>query len=113
MIILIDPPDLPEGAAQVVRQNGRAFLICRTGEGFRVFAALCPHQGLSLEGARVRGGQVWCPHHGARFALDTGASMTPLTPKPLRVYACSLRNGWLEIDASDCGGDAGEAVKQS
>ena len=59
---------------------------------------MCPHQMLSLEGGRVRGTFIMCPHHGARFNLEDGKSLSPLTPNPLKLFPVREVDGDLEID---------------
>lgn len=57
-------------------------------------AGQCPHQNLSLEGARTVGGAVLCPHHGARFDLETGTSRSPgLTARMLAIYPVREEGG--------------------
>lgn len=42
-----------------------------------------------MDGARVRGETIICPHHGARFRLDNGASLTPeLVRKSIDILPC-------------------------
>lgn len=71
----------------VAAPDGRCVVVSRTTQGVRATAGLCPHQNLSLDGARILGGAVLCPHHGARFDLETGESRSPgLTARPLTIY---------------------------
>lgn len=89
--------DIPEGTAKVVDVEGRRILVCRHAGGVRAMDELCPHQTLSLDGARVRRGSLFCPHHGARFSLDDGASLSSLTTQPLKFYPVELSGDTVEI----------------
>lgn len=39
-------------------------------------SGFCTHSMGRLEGGRVEGDQITCPHHGARFNFRTGKAMT-------------------------------------
>jgi naphthalene 1,2-dioxygenase system ferredoxin subunit len=45
----------------------------------------------------VRGTSIICPHHGARFSLEDGRSMSPLTPKPLTLYPVTQEGDELDV----------------
>lgn len=88
---------VPEAGSAVVEVDGRRVLVCRHGNEIRAMEDSCPHQDLSLEGARVRRGSLFCPHHGARFSLDDGASMSPMTQCPLKFYPVTVSGDEVEI----------------
>lgn len=88
---------MPEGTATVLEVAGRRALVCRHGEGVRAMEEICPHQSLSLDGARVRRGSLFCPHHGARFSLDDGRSLSPMTDRPLAFYPATVCGEEVEI----------------
>lgn len=91
-------PDVAAGRAVAVTIEGQRVLVCRSATGLHVVRDDCPHQNLTMDGGRVRGNSIICPHHGARFSLDDGRSMSPITPKPLTVLACREQDGELEVD---------------
>ena len=79
--------DFKIGKPKVVDYEGEKILVCRTKNGFHALEAICPHRRLVMRGARIRGQMVMCPHHGARFCLDTGESVAPqITKKHLNRY---------------------------
>jgi nitrite reductase/ring-hydroxylating ferredoxin subunit len=88
---------VPESGSAIVEIEGRRVLVCRDGEQVRAMDELCPHQDLSLEGARVRRGSLFCPHHGARFSLGDGRSLSPLTDCPLKFYATTVSGDVVDI----------------
>lgn len=65
--------------------------MVRVGGTLYAFEDRCTHDGESLSGAELAGAeaapQVVCPRHGARFALATGAALSPPAYEPLRVFA--------------------------
>ncbi len=70
--------------------EGRSVLLCRTAEGVFALENKCTHQLASLEGGRMRAGQLFCPKHGARFDLRTGAVVGPLAKAPLATFPVSV-----------------------
>lgn len=90
--------DLPEAGSRIFELDGKRVLICRSAAGIRAMDEICPHQHLSLEGGRVRGTFIMCPHHGARFSLEDGKSLSQLTPNGLTLYATRQAGDELEID---------------
>jgi nitrite reductase/ring-hydroxylating ferredoxin subunit len=100
--VTIDIADLPLGRSRIVETDDKRFLICRSASGIHATAALCPHQIKCLEGARIIGDALTCPHHGARFRLDTGASLAfQLTARALEIYPVSLDGSLATIDLPD------------
>ncbi len=96
--VTVPLPPLEAGRSAIVEVEGQRVLICRTAEGLHAVNEHCPHQQLSMEGARVRHNSVMCPHHGARFSLEDGRSLSPLTTKGLTFFACAVRGDRLEIE---------------
>jgi 3-phenylpropionate/trans-cinnamate dioxygenase ferredoxin subunit len=100
--VTIDIADLPLGRSRIVEAAGKRFLICRSASGIHATTALCPHQIKCLEGARIISESLTCPHHGARFRLDTGASLTfQLTARALEIYPVSLDGSLATIALPD------------
>lgn len=91
-------PEVATGRAVAVTIEGQRVVVCRSAAGLHVLRDGCPHQNLTMDGGRVRGNSIICPHHGARFSLEDGHSMSPITPKPLTVLTCREQAGDLEVD---------------
>ena len=77
--------------------GGISVLVIRMGTEVVGVKNLCPHQDLPLEGGRLRRGSIFCPHHGARFDLRTGASLSTLTTEPLTIFPARLVDGHVEM----------------
>jgi 3-phenylpropionate/trans-cinnamate dioxygenase ferredoxin subunit len=82
--------DLPPGRAIAIEAGGTRVVVCRSPAGVHAMPEFCPHQALSLEGGRVRGSSIICPHHGARFSLENGRSLSPITPTSLDLLPCRI-----------------------
>lgn len=89
---------VPANGAHVVTVGDRRILLCRSATGIHAMDDMCPHQLLSLDGARVRSNFILCPHHGARFSLEDGRSLSSITPNGLTLYPTRIVDEALEID---------------
>lgn len=66
--------------------------------GWHALAALCSHALLPLDGARVRGGALLCPHHGARFDLASGRALGPPASAGIAVWPVRVMDGRVEVE---------------
>jgi 3-phenylpropionate/trans-cinnamate dioxygenase ferredoxin subunit len=77
-----------DDASAAVSHGGWEILLCRSGGKLFAVENRCSHRNQKLEGGRVRRGYIFCPHHGARFALASGAASGPPATAALRIFAC-------------------------
>ena len=92
-VVTIALPEIRVGRSAVTVAAGVPVLLCRSANRLYAFAAVCPHQRKSMDGARISGDTIVCPWHGAAFALADGAPRSPLTRRSLPVYACAESDG--------------------
>ncbi len=92
------PADVAPGRCAVRDAGGTPVLIARDADG-RLFAlaGTCSHALLSFEGARLRGRSIVCPHHGARFCLETGKALGPPASAPVATYAIEEAGGRIRV----------------
>jgi nitrite reductase/ring-hydroxylating ferredoxin subunit len=96
---LCAPADLPVGAVVAFRANGRDLLLCSAeGEIFAI-ASRCTHAAWDLVGSELRGCEITCSLHGARFDLRTGQATASPASKPLQTFPVRLQNGRVEVQA--------------
>ncbi|MCK3826273.1 Rieske (2Fe-2S) protein [Pseudomonas sp. 910_23] len=81
---------LEEGGTLAVQVEGQAILLCQARQAVYAVENRCPHQGKTMDGALIRRGQLICPHHGARFDLETGEALGPHTRCALTTYKVHL-----------------------
>jgi ketosteroid isomerase-like protein/nitrite reductase/ring-hydroxylating ferredoxin subunit len=106
--------DLPPESNRAIKIDGRSVLLCRTSAGVFAVENRCTHQLAALEGGRMRGVHLFCPKHGARFDMRTGATVGTLAKAPIQTFAA-------EVDADDniliewpvTPPDAGRAIQTS
>ena len=79
-VFVCDSTIVENGSEAVFEINSREVLVVRSNEG-ELYAVEdnCPHANECISGGRLRNGFYACPHHGARFELSTGKSMTNLS----------------------------------
>ncbi len=96
--LLCDSSEVEESSEATFEIKGRSILVIRSDQG-ELFAVenKCPHANEQLSGGRFRGGFYACPHHGARYELSTGKSMTNLSTKPLICFDVKENGGKIEI----------------
>ena len=96
-VFVCDSTNVEKGSEAVFEINDREILVVRSTEG-DLFAVEdnCPHANESISGGRFRNGFYACPHHGARFELSTGKSMTNLSTKPLMCFDIREVEGKIE-----------------
>lgn len=93
--------DVALGTSRGFEVAGYRVLVCRSAAG--VFAAenKCSHAALELDGGRVRGVHLFCPHHGARFDLRDGSTGGQVTSLPITVYPCAVDSGRVLVTLPD------------
>ncbi|MFQ3594779.1 MAG: Rieske 2Fe-2S domain-containing protein [Sphingomonadaceae bacterium] len=90
--------DLAPGACELRAVEGQALIVARSSDGrWFATAATCSHALLSLEGGRVRGASIVCPHHGARFCLESGRVLGPPAIAPIAAYPTRVANGRVQV----------------
>jgi len=75
---LASTADVPQGGGIITAD----YVITQPKAGeYKAFGLTCPHQGCKVN--KVDGGQILCPCHGSKFAIDTGAVTAGPAPKGL------------------------------
>lgn len=92
----LTPADLAPGEARCLAAAG---VIVARGQDGQYYAVerRCSHAALDLDGGRVRGASLVCPHHGARFDLRTGRVLGPPAHAPIAAYPTRVRDDMVEV----------------
>ena len=78
--------DLDDGEIMMVEVGDEEVLLSKIDGEFYAIGDECTHQGVSLSGGYVEGGEVECPGHGSLFALKTGETTGPPAAAPVKAY---------------------------
>lgn len=98
---VLDESELPETGMRRVEADGVGILLSRTGGGeISAIAAACNHFSGPLEQGEREGDTVVCPWHNSRFDLATGEAMDGPAVFPQSRYQTRVRDGGIEIKAS-------------
>ncbi len=82
--------DVPEGGNRAFEIGGKSVLLCRSSANVYAAENMCSHAFALLEGGKVKGPYLFCPLHGVRFDLRTGAPSGNLTKKSIAIYPVSV-----------------------
>ncbi len=74
----------PEGEYALL--GDEEILLVREGERVYALAFLCSHQDMELQGGHREGDGWVCPHHGARFSLETGEALSMPAVEPVKRF---------------------------
>ena len=85
--------DLDEGKTAAVKIEDVDVLICNVEGQFYAVHAQCSHARQSLVAGKLRGHQLSCPLHGARFDVRTGACLAAPAQRPIASFPVTLEGG--------------------
>jgi 3-phenylpropionate/trans-cinnamate dioxygenase ferredoxin component len=81
----------PEGKYALL--GDEEILLVRQGEKVYALAYLCSHQDMEMEGGHCEGDGWVCPHHGARFSLETGEALSMPAIEPVKRFDVKVEAG--------------------
>lgn len=92
----VTPADLGLGQSRCLPDVG---VIVARGQDGQYYAVQrqCSHAALDLDGGRVRGASIVCPHHGARFDLKSGRVLGPPAYAPIAAFPTRVRDDMVEV----------------
>ena len=68
--------DLSEGEMKLVELDDRLVILFRVDEQFYCLDDVCTHDGGTLSDGELKGCEIECPRHGARFDVRTGDALS-------------------------------------
>jgi 3-phenylpropionate/trans-cinnamate dioxygenase ferredoxin subunit len=77
--------------------QGTAIALFRTEEGVFALDDVCSHEYSRLSEGDIWEGEVYCPKHGSRFSLATGAVTGLPATQPVRSWPAKVENGGIWI----------------
>ncbi|MFZ1685421.1 MAG: non-heme iron oxygenase ferredoxin subunit [Candidatus Zixiibacteriota bacterium] len=84
--------DIPEGKLKAFEIGSVNLVIAHSADGFFAVANECTHDSEPIASGRIRGTDIMCTRHGARFDLKTGAVTAPPAIVPIDTYQVKIEN---------------------
>ena len=92
------PADLAAGGLVCRNVGAHRLIVARDDRGgWHALDAVCSHALLPLDGARVRGAALLCPHHGARFDLASGRALGPPASAGIATWPVRVMDGRVQV----------------
>jgi 3-phenylpropionate/trans-cinnamate dioxygenase ferredoxin subunit len=77
--------------------DDRAILVLRVGDDFFAIEDVCTHDGQPLTDGPLRGVEIQCPRHGARFDVTTGRALCMPAVEPVATFEVKVENGQVYV----------------
>ena len=85
--------DIPVGQMRPFTVEHDHIVICHTDDGFFALADECSHDSAPISSGLVKGCEIVCPRHGARFNAADGAATGPPAVVGIDSYSLIIENG--------------------
>lgn len=85
---------IADGVVECLQIDGRDVFVCRSGDEYRVYDSLCPHQGTRIPKSALQKGVLTCPKHGWQFEAASGECIAK-GDRPLHRFESKLEQGRL------------------
>ncbi len=91
--------EIAPGGVKVVRLDDQPLAVFHLDDGYHVIDDMCTHDGGELASGTVRGHEIECPRHGARFDIRTGRALcmpavAPVSHYPVRIEGDQIQVEW-------------------
>ena len=93
--------DINEGEARSFQVDEIDVAICNVGGSFYAIENVCTHDNGPLGEGSLKGCEIECPRHGARFDVTNGAVTRQPAYGPVSTFPVTVDNGEIYIDISD------------
>lgn len=84
---------LDEGEMVSVQVQGQPVLVCQVDGQFYALADRCSHASQALSRGRLKGFELRCPLHGARFDVRSGAALSAPATHGIATYPVLIEGG--------------------
>jgi 3-phenylpropionate/trans-cinnamate dioxygenase ferredoxin subunit len=81
---------LQDGQMTQIEVHGVQVLLCRVAGQYYALADVCSHAKQALSEGKLRGYEISCPLHGARFDIRNGRCLGPPATQPIASYTIDI-----------------------
>jgi len=78
--------EIPEGSFKSLEVDFDRIVIAHTADGYFAFADQCTHDGEPFGKGKLKGHEIICTRHGARFDVRTGAATSAPAIVPVDTF---------------------------
>jgi len=89
--------EIAVGKMKAVRVGHTNIVVCRLEDGFYAVADECSHDYAPISTGRVRGDEIVCPRHGARFDARTGKVTAAPAVSNIDGYPTKVEDGHVYV----------------
>lgn len=89
--------DFAPGTHRIVDVDDVQIAVFNLDGEFYGIEDVCTHDYEVLTGGEVRGCEIACPRHGARFNIKTGEALTPPAYEPLPTLPVRVEDGMVQV----------------
>ena len=94
--------ELADGERKEVElPDGAQVCVVRHGDEYYAIGAWCSHDKAAMALGVVRGTEIRCPLHGARFDLRTGKNLSLPAVRPIPVFEVKVEAGRIWVKSQD------------
>ena len=85
--------ELPPGGRKLADIDGRAIALFNVDGTYYAIDDVCTHDGGPLAEGDLKGCEIECPRHGARFDVRTGKALSFPAFEPVTTHQVDVRGG--------------------
>lgn len=93
--------ELPVGGKKLIDVDGRAIALFNVEGSYYAIDDVCTHDGGPLADGELRGSEIRCPRHGARFDVTTGKALCFPAIEPVQTHAVEVRGEDIYVALED------------
>jgi len=93
--------EMPPGGKQLAEVDGRAIAVFNVNGQFYAIDDVCTHDGGPLAEGELKGNEIQCPRHGARFDVRTGRALCLPAFAPVTTHTVEVRGDDVFVALND------------
>jgi 3-phenylpropionate/trans-cinnamate dioxygenase ferredoxin subunit len=93
--------ELPPGGKMLAEVDGRPIALFNVDGTYYAIDDVCTHDGGPLAEGELRGAEIQCPRHGARFDVRTGKALCLPAFEPVTTHRVELRGDAIYVALDD------------
>ncbi len=93
--------ELPPGSKKLAEVDGRPIAVFNVDGAIYAIDDVCTHDGGPLAEGELKGSEIMCPRHGARFDVKTGRALCMPAVEPVTAHLTEVRGDDVYVALSD------------